>query len=92
MLPCLGGMVVESTRPTAVVTRGTTDAPLARPAGPRAPGGPPPAAGHLESANLLLHACYKRIQSGNHLNMCNVGIARRNGWGSLIVHNIHNTE
>eukprot|EP01047_Picozoa_sp_COSAG01_P123345 COSAG01_NODE_52274_length_347_cov_21.967742_1_plen_97_part_10 len=33
---------------------------------------------------------YKRIQSGNRLNMCNVGIASRNGWGSLIVHNIHN--
>eukprot|EP01047_Picozoa_sp_COSAG01_P139361 COSAG01_NODE_70142_length_259_cov_0.962500_1_plen_27_part_10 len=26
---------------------------------------------------------YKRIQSGNGLNMCNVGIVSRNGWGSL---------
>jgi hypothetical protein len=34
---------------------------------------------------------YKRIQS-NGLSMCNVGIAPRNGWGSLVVHNIHNID
>jgi hypothetical protein len=31
------------------------------------------------------------IQSGNRVNMCNVGIAR-NGWGSLIIHYIQNVE
>jgi hypothetical protein len=56
------------------------------------PARPPAARRRPGTSCSACPGAYKRIQSGNGVNMCNVGIVSRNGWGSLIVHNIQNIE